>query len=104
MHLGDLYAQTELPLVRVLAKMEHVGIAVDAVAVDGTVTVDGMKLVDDVIMTPKTGRRSYDELEKTEKTYIGTRVEIEITVEHHRRYAPGTVVALPFYEPEWKRK
>jgi aminomethyltransferase len=34
----------------------------------------------------------------------GTRVEIEITVEHHRRYAPGTVVALPFYEPEWKRK
>ena len=28
--LGDLYAQTELPLVRVLAKMEHVGIAVDA--------------------------------------------------------------------------
>ena len=29
-HLRDLYAQTELPLVRVLAKMEHVGIAVDA--------------------------------------------------------------------------
>ena len=28
--LEDLYAQTELPLVRVLAKMEHVGIAVDA--------------------------------------------------------------------------
>lgn len=34
--------------------------------------------IDDVIMTPKTGRRSYDELEKTEKTYIGTRVEIEL--------------------------
>jgi hypothetical protein len=34
--------------------------------------------VDDVIMTPKTGRRSYDEMEKTEKTYIGTRVEIEL--------------------------
>jgi len=34
----------------------------------------------------------------------GTRVEMEITVEHHRRHAPGTVVALPFYEPEWKRK
>lgn len=34
--------------------------------------------VDDVIMTPKTGRRSYDELEKTEKTYIGTRVEIDL--------------------------
>ena len=34
--------------------------------------------VDDVIMTAKTGRRSYDDLEKTEKTYIGTRVEIEL--------------------------
>jgi aminomethyltransferase len=34
----------------------------------------------------------------------GTRVEIEITVEHHRRSAPATVVALPFYDPEWKRK
>ncbi len=34
--------------------------------------------IDDVIMTPKTGRRSYDQLEKTEKTYIGTRVEIEL--------------------------
>lgn len=34
--------------------------------------------IDDVIMTSKTGRRSYDELEKTEKTYIGTRVEIEL--------------------------
>ena len=34
--------------------------------------------VDDVILTPKTGRRSYEELEKTEKTYIGTRVEIEL--------------------------
>ncbi len=34
----------------------------------------------------------------------GTRLDIEITVEHKRRHAPGTVVALPFYEPEWKRK
>lgn len=34
--------------------------------------------IDDVIMETKTGRRSYDELEKTEKTYIGTRVEIEL--------------------------
>ena len=32
--------------------------------------------IDAVIQTPRTGRRSYDELEKTEKTYIGTRVEI----------------------------
>lgn len=34
--------------------------------------------IDDVILTPKTGRRCYDDLEKTEKTYIGTRVEIEL--------------------------
>jgi aminomethyltransferase len=34
----------------------------------------------------------------------GTRLDIEITVEHRRRQAPGTVVALPFYEPEWKKK
>lgn len=34
--------------------------------------------IDDVIQTPRTGRRSYEELEKTEKTYIGTRVEIMI--------------------------
>ncbi len=36
------------------------------------------RCIDDVIMTAKTGRRSYEELEKTEKTYIGTRVEIEL--------------------------
>jgi len=34
----------------------------------------------------------------------GTRLNIEITVEHKRRQAPGTVVALPFYEPAWKRQ
>ena len=34
----------------------------------------------------------------------GTRVEVEITVEHHRRYAPATVVSMPFYDPPWKRK
>jgi aminomethyltransferase len=34
----------------------------------------------------------------------GTRVSVEVTVEHHRRQAPATVVALPFYEPEWKKK
>ncbi len=39
--------------------------------------------IDDVIMTPKTGRRSYDELEKTEKTYIGTRVEIDLRAMLH---------------------
>jgi aminomethyltransferase len=34
----------------------------------------------------------------------GTLVNIEITVEHHRRQAPARVVPLPFYEPEWKKK
>lgn len=34
--------------------------------------------IDSVIKTPKTRRRLYDELEKTEKTYIGTCVEIEL--------------------------
>jgi aminomethyltransferase len=34
----------------------------------------------------------------------GTSVNLEITVEHHRRQAPARVVALPFYEPEWKKK
>lgn len=35
---------------------------------------------------------------------IGTEVRMEITVEHHRQYAPARVVKLPFYEPEWKKK
>ncbi|SED17517.1 NaeI family type II restriction endonuclease [Rhodobacter sp. 24-YEA-8] len=34
------------------------------------------KVVDDVVDTVNTRRRSYGELEKTEKTYLGTRVEI----------------------------
>lgn len=55
----------------------------DIIARAGGTLADGFsamlrRCVDDVIMTPKTGRRSYDELEKTEKTYIGTRVEIEL--------------------------
>jgi aminomethyltransferase len=33
----------------------------------------------------------------------GSQVTMEITVEHHRRQAPATVVTLPFYEPEWKK-
>ncbi|MEW5831051.1 MAG: aminomethyltransferase family protein [Chloroflexota bacterium] len=35
---------------------------------------------------------------------VGTEVRMEITVEHRRQYAPATVVKLPFYEPEWKKK
>ena len=34
----------------------------------------------------------------------GTRVAMEVTVEHHRLHAPATVVKTPFYEPEWKKK
>lgn len=36
------------------------------------------RIIDNVVDAPRTGRRIYDELEKTEKTYIGTRVEIEL--------------------------
>jgi aminomethyltransferase len=34
----------------------------------------------------------------------GTRVRLEVTVEHQRQHAPAKVVRLPFYEPEWKKK
>jgi aminomethyltransferase len=34
----------------------------------------------------------------------GTALTMEVTVEHHRRQAPATVVKLTFYEPEWKKK
>jgi aminomethyltransferase len=33
----------------------------------------------------------------------GTRVTMEVTVEHHRREADATVRALPFFDPERKR-
>ena len=34
----------------------------------------------------------------------GTQLTMEVTVEHKRLQAPGRVVKLPFYEPEWKKK
>ena len=34
----------------------------------------------------------------------GTHLTMEVTVEHKRLQAPGKVVKLPFYEPEWKKK
>ena len=34
----------------------------------------------------------------------GTELAMEVTVEHKRLHAPGKVVKLPFYEPEWKKK
>jgi len=52
--------------------------AVGAQALEASFAAMLRACVDDVIMTPKTGRRAYAELEKTEKTYIGTRVEIEL--------------------------
>lgn len=50
--------------------------------------------------------KKYIALAHLEKPYyeIGTSVRMEITVEHHRQHAPGRVVKLPFYEPEWKKK
>lgn len=45
---------------------------------------------DGVIKTPKTGRRLYEELEKTEKTHIGTCVEIELR--HRLKLARGKVL------------
>lgn len=35
---------------------------------------------------------------------VGTRLHIEVTVEHQRRHTPCKVVKLPFYEPEWKKR
>jgi aminomethyltransferase len=34
----------------------------------------------------------------------GTKVRLEVTLEHHRQHSPAEVVKLPFYEPEWKKK
>lgn len=50
--------------------------------------------------------KKYIALAHLQRPYFepGTRLTIEVTVEHHRRQAPGTVVKLPFYEPDWKRK
>ncbi|MDE1885451.1 MAG: aminomethyltransferase family protein [Xanthomonadaceae bacterium] len=50
--------------------------------------------------------KKYIALAHVQKPYYetGTRVTMEVTVEHHRLHAPATVVKTPFYEPEWKRK
>ena len=50
--------------------------------------------------------KKYIALVHLQKPYFepGTQLTMEITVEHHRRQAPGKVVPLPFYEPEWKKK
>ncbi len=43
-----------------------------------TVPILIRRAIDEVIDTPRTGRLSLDEIEKTEKTYIGTKIEILI--------------------------
>ncbi len=50
--------------------------------------------------------KKYIALAHLQKPYYedGTNVRMEITVEHHRQHTPATVVRLPFYEPEWKKK
>lgn len=50
--------------------------------------------------------KKYIALAHLQKPYfeVGTDVRMEITVEHHRQYAPAKVVKLPFYEPEWKKQ
>ena len=50
--------------------------------------------------------KKYIALAHLQKPYFkpGTKVRMEVTVEHHRQHAPATVMKLPFYEPEWKRK
>jgi aminomethyltransferase len=50
--------------------------------------------------------KKYIALAHLRKPYyeIGAEVRMEITVEHHRQYAPARVVKLPFYEPPWKKE
>ncbi len=50
--------------------------------------------------------KEYIALAHLQRPYFehGTNVRMELTVEHHRQYAPAKVVKLPFYEPEWKKR
>ncbi|UHQ20109.1 aminomethyltransferase family protein [Lysobacter sp. KIS68-7] len=50
--------------------------------------------------------KTYIALVHLQKPYYepGTALTMEVTVEHKRLQAPGKVVKLPFYEPEWKKK
>lgn len=50
--------------------------------------------------------KKYIALAHLKKPYYepGTRVSLEVTVEHQRKYAPARVVKTPFYEPDWKKK
>jgi aminomethyltransferase len=81
---------------------------IPAMAVRGSLPVlhDGQQVGYASTSTWSPVLKNYIALVHLQRPYYepGTRVSLEITVEHHRRHAPGTVVALPFYEPEWKRK
>jgi len=50
--------------------------------------------------------KKYIALAHVQRPYFepGTKLTMEITVEHQRKQAPGTVVKTPFYDPPWKRK
>ena len=50
--------------------------------------------------------KKYIALAHLQKPYYqaGTKVTMEITVEHHREHAFARVVNLPFYEPDWKKR
>ncbi|PWH14626.1 MAG: hypothetical protein DDG60_07690 [Anaerolineae bacterium] len=49
--------------------------------------------------------KKYIALAHVQRPYfeIGTRLLLEVTVEHQRKLAPARVVRLPFYEPVWKK-
>jgi aminomethyltransferase len=94
--LERLYAEVGLPP------------QIPAMAVRGSLPVqhDGRQVGYASTSTWSPVLKKYIALVHLQRPYFepGTRLNIEITVEHHRRQAPGTVVALPFYDPEWKKK
>jgi aminomethyltransferase len=94
--LERLYAEVGLPP------------QIPAMAVRGSlpVQVDGRQVGYASTSTWSPVLKKYIALVHLQRPYYepGTRLTIEITVEHHRRQTPGIVVALPFYDPEWKKK
>lgn len=58
--------------------------------------------VDRVIQTPKTGRRLYTDLQNSEKTYIGTAVEIELRSQLGLERGPHLDLAIAGYDVDVK--
>lgn len=54
--------------------------------------------IDEVIDTPRTGRFLLEETEKTEKTYLGTKVEI--LIRSHLKFAKGTILDMNVFGTE----